>query len=289
MTAINRRDFMKRSTAGALATTFAAGQQARAEAPLSPATRRMLGQSGIECSLLGQGSGSAGWAGESNQTRLGQAEFVAHLEAVYEQGITYFDLADMYGSHGHMKHALSGSVDRDKATILTKTVSREPELVKADLERFRQEIGTEYLDIVLMHCLTDGEWPTKLQGCMDVLSEAKARGQIRAVGVSCHSLEAIAHVPDSDWVDVVLARINPFGVSMDGKPEEVVPVLQRAHGNGKGVLGMKIVGMGKLADKLDESLSYVVGLGCVDAMTIGFESMEQVADIRQRLGALQLA
>jgi len=118
---------------------------------------------------------------------------------------------------------------------------------------------------------------------MDVLEDAKAKGFIKAHGVSCHTIEALELASESPWVDVVLSRINPFGIKMDDKPEKVVPLLEAAHRNGKGVLGMKIAGEGQCADRLRASLEFVVGLGCVDAMPIGFLAVEEVDDTIAKL------
>jgi predicted aldo/keto reductase-like oxidoreductase len=164
---------------------------------------------------------------------------------------------------------MKNGVKREDCMLLTKTASREPALIKADLERFRKELNTDYLDIVLLHCLTDADWTTKLQPCMDALEEAKSKGIVRAHGCSCHHLDALKLAAETPWVDVILSRINPFGVKMDGAPEDVAAVLQKAHANGKGVLGMKIAGEGEMKDRIPESLKFVLGLGCVDAMTIG--------------------
>ena len=92
---------------------------------------------------------------------------------------------------------------------------------------------------------------------------------IRALGVSCHSLEALEAAATEPWVESVHARINPFGMSMDDKPEKVVPVLKQLHAAGKGVVGMKIVGEGRLREELGlfaENKGAMVGpLTIVDA------------------------
>jgi aryl-alcohol dehydrogenase-like predicted oxidoreductase len=268
---MNRREFIKQ-TAGVVAAALAAPGLTAAQAPkFTAATMRVLGKTGVQCSLLGMGTGVKAWGGNSSLTRKGHDAFIALLDHAYAQGIRYFDMADMYGAHPYMKEVLAkGSVVRDKVTLLTKTVAREPNSVKNDLERFRKDLGTDRLDIVLLHCLTDPDWPAKLKGCMDVLEDAKAKGLVRAHGVSCHSVEALRRAAETPWVDVILARINPFDVKMDAPHEVVAPVLQKAHDNGKGVLGMKIVGEGECRDQIAMSIRYVLGLGCVDAMPIGF-------------------
>jgi len=191
----------------------------------------------------------------------------------------------MYGAHPYMHDALKSFIDRDKTLLLTKTNSREAAGVRDDLERFRRDLDTDHLDIVLLHCMTEADWPTRYVPVLDAMADAKAKGIVKAHGVSCHSLEALKAAAQSDWVDVILARVNPFGVKMDASPDEVVPVLKQAHAAGKGVIGMKIAGEGELVARLDESLRFAVGLGCLDAVAIGFLAPGEVDDTMARIAA----
>ena len=289
MRKLDRRSFLKH-TAGAVAATVALpGMASAAASGVTATTVRKLGKSGLSCSLLGIGTGTKGGGGTTDQTRMPREKLVELLEYAYSKGVTYFDLADFYGSHGHMKDALANSIPRDKVMILTKAWDRDPAKISADIERFRKEIGTDYLDVVLMHCLRGGEdnWPETLKASMDVLSEAKAKGIIRAHGVSCHTLPSLERVAEEDWSDVVLARINPFGVNMDGPVDKVVPVLQKIHEAGKGVLGMKILGEGKpeVTAKMPESIKFALDLGSVDAMTIGFMNARQLDEVMAHIEA----
>ena len=270
MKTVNRRQFMSRA-AGMIATGAALPALARAQAPpLTAASMRPLGNTGIQVSLLGMGAGCKAWDHNSELTRKGRDAFINLLRHAYEKGVRYFDMADMYGAHPYMNEALKSFIDRDKVTLLTKTASREPGLVRKDIERFRKELDTDRLDIVLLHCVNDPDWPKKLKGCMDVLADFKAKGVIRAHGISSHNLNAAACAAETKRVDVLLERINPFGIKMDAPPEKMIPVFKKAHENNKGVLGMKIAGEGQCADRIGESLKFVMGLGCVDAMPIGF-------------------
>lgn len=289
MKSLNRRDFMKVTAAGALAVPLAGSAEALevSPTPLVATTTRTLGKTGLKCSLLGMGAGTKAWNGSSAQNRRGRATFLGVIEHAYARGITYFDMADMYGAHDYMKEAMKRGIPRDKVMLLTKTVSREPSLLKADLERFRKELDTDYLDIVLMHCVAEPGWTEKFKPCLDALEEAKQKKIIRAHGSSNHKLECLQEAAASPWVDVILARINPFGIKMDAAPDQVVPVLRQAHENGKAVLGMKIVGEGQLRDRIPESLKFVLGLGCIDAIAIGFEvtsdvdgAIQHIADVR---------
>jgi predicted aldo/keto reductase-like oxidoreductase len=292
MSHMDRRGFLRLSAAGALAAGFgfrAQGQAAAAHATptaLTATTERTLGKTGLKCSFLGMGTGTRGGA---DQRAPGREHFVGCLEHAYDQGLRYFDLADNYGSHDYMKDALKRGMEREKLMLLSKTPSRTAEAVKADIDRYLKELDTDYLDIVLLHCLTEPDWTERYKGAMDALSEAKSQGKVKAVGCSNHDFGALKAAAASPWVDVILARINPAGVLMDASPEEVAPVLKQAHDAGKGILGMKIVGEGQLKDRMPESLKYVMGLGCVDAITIGFVNPDEIDDAAAKIDAVHQA
>jgi aryl-alcohol dehydrogenase-like predicted oxidoreductase len=287
---LDRRQFL-RSAAGAslalsgLRSAFAG--DAGSESPRrTPTDLVPLGKTGISMSRVGIGTGTRGYNRSSNQTRMGFEKFVPLIRHAFDAGVRFFDCADLYGSHIYVREALR-SIPREKVTILTKVWWRHGESPKTIVDRFLDELGLHdsYIDIVLLHCVTDADWDKKLTPYMDMLSELKARKKIRAVGTSCHSLEGLKTTAASPWADVVLARINPKGVKMDGQPDQVVaqvvPVLKQMHEAGKGVLGMKVFGEGQLAKESamrEECLRFVWGLGCVDATTIGFESPQQIDD-----------
>lgn len=218
--------------------------------------RVLLGNTGIEVSQLCIGTGTSGWGGSSNQTRkLGFQGLADLLVYAYERGITLIDTADQYGSHPHIREAFK-RIPRDQIVIATKTVARTANQMKSDLDRFRQELGTDYLDIVLLHCMMNQNWNVQLRAVMDVLSEAKEQGIVRAVGCSNHDFGALCTAAQEPWVEVVLARINPKGVYMEGKPSTIIPVIQQMKANGKGVYGMKVMGQGQLRRDPKSAIRY---------------------------------
>ena len=163
-----------------------------------------------------------------------------------------------------------------RVVVATKTTSRTAERVDDDLSRFTRELGTDVLDLVLLHCITAKDWPASRAGAMEALSRAKERGMVRAVGVSCHSLEALRTAAETDWVDAVLVRTNHAGKSMDGSPPEVVPIVQRLYRAGIGVYAMKVYAVGKLADDARRAIEYVLSLGTVHSLNIGSTSQAQL-------------
>ncbi|HXN22437.1 MAG TPA: aldo/keto reductase [Candidatus Dormibacteraeota bacterium] len=243
-----------------------------------------IGKTGIKTSRLAMGTGTVGSGHHSHQTALGIAGLSALLLNGYEHGLRFFDAADSYGSHPHVAEALK-HVPRDKVTVLTKTWARDAASARADLDRFRKELGTDYLDICLMHCVTEGDWTQRYSGVMDVLSEAKEKGVIRTHGCSCHSIDALRAAAKSPWVQVDLVRINPIGAYTDADPETVVSVIREMKAAGKGIVGMKILGQGKMRTQQDDALKYALSLGLLDAFTIGAESKAEQEDLIQRIGA----
>jgi 1-deoxyxylulose-5-phosphate synthase len=288
---MHRRDFLQRSSraaAGALLASTAVANRLLAIPPLSgkfsASDTVTLGKTGIKTSRLAMGTGTVGVGHHSHQTALGMDGLPRLLLSGYDNGLRFFDAADSYGSHPHVAETLK-HVDRSKVTVLTKSWSRTAPEMRADLDRFRKELGTEQLDIVLMHCLTEGDWTTRFEPVMDVLSEAKQKGVIRAHGCSCHSIEALRAAAKSPWVDLDLARVNPIGAHMDADPDTVISVLREMKASGKAVIGMKILGQGALRDRQDEAIRFALGLGVLDAFTIGAESIAEQTDLRNRIAA----
>ncbi len=288
MNNLSRRKFLQHCAAGiaAVATHVKAGTPA--SYPANTLGQVQLGKSGVQVSRLAMGTGTSGWNHQSNQTRLGMKSFVDIAASAHEAGITFFDGADSYGSHTFLRTALK-EIPRERVVILTKIWTEGEDwskpLAGANLlDRFRKELGTDYLDIVLLHCQTSSNWLAHTQRLRDALSEAKAKGVIRAHGVSCHGFGALQAAAASTWVEVLLARINPFGAAMDAAPQKVMPVLQQAHERGAGVIGMKVFGAGShvAEQQRHSSLEYVWNSGYVDAMTIGFEKSEHISDTVRR-------
>jgi 1-deoxyxylulose-5-phosphate synthase len=287
---MQRREFLIRSATGIGAAwlsskTILDAIAAQPSAGKFSATDTVtLGSTGIKTSRLAMGTGTVGSGHHSNQSALGVKGLSDLLLHGHDQGLRFFDAADSYGTHPHVAEALT-HLQRDKVTVLTKTWARDPAAARADLDRFRRELGTDYLDICLMHCVTEPDWTTRYRGVMDVFEDAKQKGIIRAHGCSCHSIEALRAAAKSPWVEIDLARINPIGSHMDADPQTVVAVLKEMKAAGKAVVGMKILGQGDLASRQDEAIKYALSLGILDAFTIGAESIPQQQDLIRRIAA----
>lgn len=286
MRQISRRHFIQTGIVGAAAVS--AGFTNLSYASLPVIDKVKLGKTGLLVPRLALGTGTHGGNQSSDMTRMGINNWLKIARHAYDCGISFYDAADSYGSHQNVKEILK-IVPREKATLLSKIWTR-PESWNKDtpaktIDRFRKETGSEYFDMLLLHCMTNGKWQEEKKAYIDALSEAKQKGIVKAVGLSCHSFEALRIAASDPWVDVILARINPEGVIMDSHPDEVMAVLKQAHDNGKGIIGMKIFGEGKLVQESqrEKSLKYAINSKNVDCMTIGFTSTEQVDDALARV------
>ncbi|MHC4555763.1 MAG: aldo/keto reductase [Planctomycetota bacterium] len=233
---------------------------------------------------------------------MGQEKFDALARGCFERGIRLFDVADLYGTHPFLAGALK-KMQRKDYVIASKIWFRrggipEEERPSLDIvvERFLRELKTDYIDLILLHCVTSGKWPEELGEQMDTLAKLKKKGLIRAHGVSCHSLTALQACVKEPWVDSVHVRINPFAVKMDVKTVEEIPKVEAAvkamRRQGKAVVGMKIIGEGVFRnsdEKRDKSIKYALDSGCMDAMVVGFEKVAEIDDFAARVRKVHAA
>ena len=292
---MNRRRFLGALSLGTAHVLFnnplyAAVSQLTSANPLQ---KIKLGNSGLETTLIGFGTGVNATNRSAALTRQDHGESLAALRHAYDRGMRMYDAADAYGTHQIVAEAMK-SMERNEIMLSTKMwVQRggipEPERPDADVvvDRFRKELNTDYIDLVQIHLMTSQTWTDDWKKQMDILDNLKSKGIIKAHGVSVHSLDAMKTALASPWVDVIHVRINPYGISMDKpEPEEVVDVINKLHASGKGVIGMKLIGAGRYgsdSDRIDNAIKFVTGLGSVDMMVVGFEHKEQIDNYLARV------
>jgi predicted aldo/keto reductase-like oxidoreductase len=290
---MNRRGFIgaSASLAGAALLSpkdiFRAPIRRKSAADLVP-----LGKTGIKMSRLGIGTGSNGGA---VQRALGQEGFTRLIRHAYDQGITYIDTAQNYKTHEFIRAAIKG-LPREKLFIQTKMPGK-PEKPLEVLDRYRQELGVDYLDSVLTHCATKPDWDDDRQRVLDALDEAKEKQIIRVKGVSCHGLPALRRSAEIDWVDVHLVRLNPQGRHIDGPTEAWNPGVNEAtlpeaeqrvremRKKGHGIIGMKIIGNGEFKNPEDreKSIRYAMKCGLLDSIVIGFANTDEIDEAIERM------
>ncbi|MGQ8338909.1 aldo/keto reductase [Sunxiuqinia sp. A32] len=284
-----RREFVKTGIAGASVVSAGMVFSGTTFGSNSQIDQVELGKTGLKVSRLALGCGTNSWGRKSEFTRAGLETFKNVARYAHERGVTFFDTADLYGTHTYVKEVLK-EIPRDQCQVMTKIWTTDNDWntvapVSETLDRFKKELGTDYFDIVLLHCMLDGKWVTEKKEFRDQLSEQKQKGIVKTVGVSCHNIDALRVAATDPWVDIILARINPQQIHMDGSPNEIMEILATATRKGKGVLGMKIFGAGEIKDEelREKSLNYVLKCNKVHAITIGMEKKEYIEDSVERI------
>lgn len=291
MSHVTRRDFLK-STVAAGALAGAGGSIVPALAAKKSATDWVkLGETGVQVTRLALGTGTFGGR---VQRELGQEGLNRLVRHAYDHGIRFFETADAYQEMPpRLGIALKG-LPRDSYRLMTKFRWREADNPKATIDRLRKDLNTDYVDIMLLHALRTPGWPEELKRLRDELSEAKGKKIILAHGASCHGLLPMRAYAGNDWLDVALVRINHNGARMDnlkndskadGDVTEVVSHLEKIHAQGTGVIGMKLLGEGRFTEpeQRDASLKYVLNLGTVDSMTIGYKTTAEIDEAIERV------
>src|SRR5579883_2983659 len=290
MDTYSRRDFLK--TGLATATLAGAGSLPTKAARPAATDWVTLGDSGVQVTRLAFGTGTYGGR---VQRELGQEQFTRLVRHVYDRGIRFFETADAYTGMPQMLATALKGIPRDSYKLMTKFRLHDMDDRKATIDRLRRDLNTEYFDILLMHCVRSPNWPQEMKPLEDEFSEAKVKKIILAHGASCHGLQALRQFPGTRWLDVALLRINHKGTRMDtpstqdtnelGDVHEVAAHARQIHAQGTGVLGMKLVGEGRFTSPQDReaALKYVMGLGAVDAVTIGYKSTAEIDEAIERM------
>jgi predicted aldo/keto reductase-like oxidoreductase len=293
---LNRRQFLKTSTALAGTVLLSPWTLTNTGAAASPNVTRTatdqvtLGQTGIRLSRLGFGTGSDNG---HVQTAEGRNAFVNLIHYAYDRGITYIDTAQAYQTFDWIGAAIKG-LPREKLFIQSKVDGR-PEDILAVIDSHRKTFNTDYVDSLLVHCMTRGGWTDEWESVMDGFNQAQDRKWIRAKGVSCHTLPALRAGVTSNWPEVHLVRVNPQGSFTDGeyngwgdRSHDIAPVMQQIkimHAKGRGVIGMKICGNGTFTNPADreKSIRFAMSQPEIDAVVIGFKNRQEIDEAIARI------
>src|SRR3954463_15583573 len=241
------------SRRGFLKAGLAAGVLAKIGAPPLRAARGTatdwvtLGKSGVKVTRLAFGTGTM--SGRV-QRELGQDEFTRQVRHAYDRGIRFFETSETYGEmHKMLGVALKG-VPRDSYRLMSKVTTREGVNPQEKIDELRKLANTDYFDVMLMHYQHVGTWPTDTVAWQDGILEAKSKKALIGHGASVHGLPALRPFPGNKWLEIAMIRVNHKGTKMDaedfntaglGDVDEVTSTVQKVHGEGMGVISMKLV------------------------------------------------
>ena len=236
--------------------------------------RVTYGNTGLRVSRVNFGAGLMGRL----KYHLSPSDGGKLLRAAYELGVNFWDTADGYGTHPHVGEGLKG-LDRASVVINSKTQAKDRDGAVADVERFLREMGTEYLDTIMLHGVETVEELALRQGALEGLLQCKERGLVHHVGLSTHIatgpiLDEVARNPA---LEVVLTLYNRDGLMLKGGTlEEHAAAIRRVYEAGKGVCLMKVLAQGGLVSVADSAIRAAFDFPYAHAATIGFRDLHQV-------------
>ena len=258
-----------------------------------------LGKSNVKVTRLAFGTGTLGGR---VQRELGQEGFTRLVRHAYDRGIRFFETAESYGGMPEMLGIALKGLPRESYALMTKYSTPDPAAIQGRKSMTSAaSCNTEYIDILLLHCLRPPTWETDYRSLQDGFSEAKSKKVILSHGASVHGLPALRTIPGNQWLDLTLMRMNHNGTRMDtpdqrdvdapGNVDEVTAHAKKIHGQGMGVIGMKLCGEGRFtqAEDREAAMKYVMNLGSVDAVTIGFKSTAEIDEAIERMNRVMNA
>ena len=295
MSRSTRRDFLAATFGAAALTRLGAQPQKRLATDWVT-----LGKSNVKVTRIALGTGTYGGR---VQRELGQEAFTSLVRHAYDRGIRFFETAEGYRGMPEMLGIALKGLPRDSYRLMTKISTGGSGGAPAGprIDDFRRSLQTEYIDILLLHCLRPPTWESDYRGLQDGLSEAKSKKVILSHGASVHGLPALRTIPGNQWLDLTLMRMNHNGTRMDtpdqrdvdapGNVDEVTAHAKKIHSQGMGVLGMKLCGEGRFtkAEDREAAMKYVMNLGSVDAVTIGFKSPAEIDEAIERMNRVMNA
>ncbi len=294
----NRRDFLKTGITAATLTGIPASTLAAASTKKLASDWVTLGKSGVKVTRLALGTGTHGGR---EQRQLGQEQFTKLVRHAYDNGVRFFETAESYPGMPEMLGIALKGIPRDSYRLMHKyTTPAHGDPPPAKIDMFRRQLQTEYIDILLLHCLRPASWEADYAPLKDGLSEAKDKKVILSHGASVHGLPALRTLPGNKWLDLAMIRMNHNGTRMDtpvpdapepGNVEEVVAHTRKVHSEGMGVISMKLCGEGRFTsfEDRDKAMKFAMDLGVVDSVTIGFTATWQIDEAIERIARVTSA
>jgi len=289
MTHCSRRNFLK---AGLAAGTLAGFGHLPLRAARGSATDWVtLGKSGVKVTRLAFGTGT--FSGRI-QREIGQDEFTRLVRYAYDRGIRFFETSETYGDMHQMLGVALKGIPRDTYRLMSKVTTREGVDPQEKIDELRKLANTEYFDVLMMHYQHVATWPADTVRWQDGILEAKAKKAVLGHGASVHGLPALRQFPGNRWLEIAMIRMNHKGVKMDaenfdtneaGDVSEVVTHMKQVHGEGMGVISMKLVGEGAFTTREDRqaAMRFAFNDAGVDSVTVGYKNTAEIDEAIENL------
>lgn len=227
--------------------------------------KRLLGRTGLEVSIIGFG-------GIPIQ-RLDKEKAVELIKELSNQGINFIDTARGYTVSEELIGFGLEKVGRDKFVLATKSMARDYEGMKNEIETSLNNLKTKCIDLYQLHNVRTEVDYNKIigeDGALKALIEAKAEGKIKHIGITSHDLNTLEKAIESGYFETIQFPYNPV-------ERQAEKLFERANKLGIGVIVMKPLAGGAITNT-ELSLRFILGNSNVSAAIPGMDSIEQIKE-----------
>jgi aryl-alcohol dehydrogenase-like predicted oxidoreductase len=198
------------------------------------------------------------------------------IRAALEKGINFIDTAEGYKTYPHIKKALEGYIE--EVIIATKSGAKTYQEMEQSIKDALVSLGRAYIDIFLLHAarVTPSVFEERA-GALQCLQDYKAKGVLRAIGISTHAVEVVRRAAEIKEIDIIFPIINKLGIGIvGGSVLDMIKAISEAHKAGKGLYAMKALGGGHLIDQLEEAFNFVRNIKGISSLAVGMVSLEEL-------------
>jgi len=246
---------------------------------------KRLGNTDILVSPVGMGVLTIG----PTQLACSLEEGARLIRYALEQGVTFLDTAEYYRTYQYIDRALKylepsfaqGALPRP--VIASKSLATDYEGMRRAIEDCRAALRLDQIDIFLLHEVLQAPDFENRSGAWACLQDAKAKGLVKAIGVSTHHADAALAAAMTPGVEILFPLINMKGLGVRkgdgaGTREEMERAIRVAAERGIGVFAMKALGGGNLLNEYTDALDYAANLPGVQSVMLGFGCKKDVDD-----------
>lgn len=231
---------------------------------------RNLGGTGLTVSRLCFGALTIG----PLQRNLPLDEGAGLIRLALDMGINFIDTAETYHCYPYIREALSGYPD---VNIASKSYAHTRAGMERSLHNALKSLERDTIEIFLLHEQESYYTIKGHQEALDYLVSARARGLVRAVGISTHCVAGVRAAAAIPEIEVIHPIINLAGIGIqDGSLGEMLEAISFAAAMGKGIYGMKCLGGGHLIPDVDRAMEFVLSMPELAAVAVGMQSKEEI-------------
>jgi len=198
------------------------------------------------------------------------------IRTALEKGINFIDTAEGYKTYPYIKKALEGY--NEEVIIATKSGAKTYQEMEQSIKDALAFLGRTYIDIFLLHAarVTPSVFEERA-GALQCLQDYKAKGVLRAIGISTHAVEVVRRAAEIKEIDIIFPIINKLGIGIvGGSVIDMIKAISEAHKAGKGLYAMKALGGGHLINQLEEAFNFVRNIKGISSLAVGMVSSEEL-------------